>query len=105
MKENIKNAIAWVRYYQLNLFLFFVIGWLIFLVVVGVFLALWAPDESVRRIHAAWEQEMAEREADPAWQAEQERLHRKHGKGYGIIYEPGQEPYYHNDRGERCRFI
>lgn len=42
--------------------------------------------------------------ADPEWEVEQRRLHRKHGEGYVIVYEADQPPYYINDRGEKCRF-
>ena len=105
MKAKIKRGIAWVRFYQLNLVLFAMIGWLFILMAFGIYMALWAPDESARRIQAAWIQEMAEKEADPAWRAEQERLHRKHGLNHVIIYEPGAEPYYYNANGQRCRFI
>ena len=44
------------------------------------------------------------RQEDPEWEAEQRRLHRKHGEGYVIVYEAGQPPHYINDRGEKCRF-
>lgn len=104
MKAKIKRGIAWVRYYQLNLVLFAMIGWLIFIIIVGSYLALSAPESSTAAIERAWLEQFWKNEADPAWQAEQQRLHRKHGLNHVIIYEPGKA-YYYNEKGQKCRFI
>lgn len=50
-------------------------------------------------------EDLIRKQADPAWRAEQKRLHKKHGRPNAVIYEPGRQPYYINERGQRCRFI
>ncbi len=71
------------------------------MVLLATALAPARPDPAVRE----WEHKMKQREADTAWEAEQDRLHRKHGLDRLIIYEPNREPYYIDEKGRRCRFI
>lgn len=93
--------IDWMQYYALNLILAAMVFGMLVLMALMAAAILWEPAEA--KLHP-WVQEQLAREADPEWQAAQARLHRKHGTGHVIIYAP-QGAYYHNARGEKCRFM
>lgn len=62
----------------------------------------WTPTPADAEVYR---KELLQKEADPAWQAEQRRLRKKHGDKHRVIFERGQEPYYFDKTGKRCRYI
>lgn len=94
----------WCRYYVWQIVLFAMV--IVFIAIIGFvsWAIIFAPESSAAAIEREWIEEFWQQESDPAWQAEQARLHRKHGTGHVIIYEPGGA-YYHNASGEKCPFM
>lgn len=94
----------WCRYYAWQIILLAIV--IVFIACVGLmaWAVVFAPESSVAAIEREWIREQTRLEADPEWQAEQERLHRRHGTGHVIIYTE-QGTYYVNARGDKCRFM
>jgi hypothetical protein len=73
-----------------------------FLLISGWTLMQTTTDNTVEN----YREELIQREADPAWQAEEKRLKKKHGDQVPI-YEPGKTPYYRcgHDGKEKCKYL
>lgn len=56
---------------------------------------------SLRSEQAVYRQELESTIHSVKWQ----RLARKHGKYYTVIFSPGKTPYYFNKAGKRCKFV
>ena len=94
----------WLDIYMLNIVLIVIVGGFLVFVVLMTAVALWTPQSLQDSIEREWLQQQAALEADPAWQAEQARLHKKHGLDHVIVYTPEGASYV-NAQGQKCRFM
>ena len=73
----------------------------VLMMIIGAVVILRTPPES--RHAAQWMADMQAAQADPAWRAEQDRLHRKHGMNRGVYYTP-DGAYFYDDQGRKREF-
>ena len=104
VRSVMSDVLDWFRYYVWQIVLLVMV--VVFVTIIGFvsWAIIFAPESSAAAIEREWIEEFWQQESDPAWQAEQARLHRKHGTGHVIVYTP-QGAYYVNARGEKCRFM
>lgn len=91
---------------KIELLIIYILAWMavMALVLLALVWPVCPPTISVGSDVQRWTNELAARAADPAWQAEQERLHKKHGLNHVIIYTP-DGTYYFNKQGQKCPFM
>ncbi|MCK9570040.1 hypothetical protein M0R72_13945 [Candidatus Pacearchaeota archaeon] len=73
----------------------------VIIIIFGMLLAIWTVGASKHKpLRPSTEIIFPE---DAAWEAQQTRLHQKHGTGRVIIY-TAAETYFHDDLGRKCNF-
>lgn len=104
VKKKISRIFKGIRRHFLNMLLIVAILATIMILAVVSARAVIATERPGMDNYSQWEQEMQSLIADPGWCAEQEKLHKKHGKNHVIIYEPDKEPYYVDKKGKKHCF-
>jgi hypothetical protein len=101
-----KRSIAWLRRYSLNIALIITVIFLVVFLSFITWLHLTSPESmAIKKSQDAYFEKFNKEQLDDAFERAWKRLHPKHGYPAAVIYEPGEKPYYVNNKGQRCWFI